>query len=67
MLKTLKLAQLITVLSSAFGQPPGRHLWMVLKGKVGSWTEYFEGARLDEFNKWIEDNLRGTDITIPFK
>ena len=40
---------------------------MVLKGKVGNWTEYFEGARLDEFNKWIDDNLRGTDITIPFK
>ena len=37
------------------------------KGKVGNWTEYFEGGKLDEFNKWIEDNLKGTDITIPFK
>ena len=37
------------------------------KGKVGNWTEYFEGGKLDEFNKWIENNLKGTDITIPFK
>ena len=37
------------------------------KGTVGNWTEYFEGGKLDEFNKWIEDNLKGTDITIPFK
>ena len=37
------------------------------KGKVGNWTEYFEGAKLDEFNGWIEDNLKGTDIAIPFK
>ena len=36
------------------------------KGKVGNWTEYFEGDKLEEFNKWIEENLDGTDITIPF-
>ena len=37
------------------------------KGKVGNWTEYLEGEKLEEFNKWIEENLKGTDITIPFK
>ena len=37
------------------------------KGKVGNWTEYFGGDKLEEFNKWIEGNLDGTDITIPFK
>ena len=37
------------------------------KGKVGNWTEYFEGKKLEEFNKWIEENLKGTGISIPFK
>ena len=36
------------------------------KGKVGNWTEYLEGEKLEQYNKWIEENLKGTDITIPF-
>ena len=36
------------------------------KGEVGNWTEYFQGKKLEEFNKWVEENLRDTDIVIPF-
>ena len=35
------------------------------KGEVGGWSEYFKGKQLEAFNKWIEDNLAGTDITLP--
>ena len=36
------------------------------KGEVGGWTEYFkEGEQLKAFEKWIGDNLAGTDITLP--
>ena len=35
------------------------------KGQVGGWTEYFKGERLGAFEKWIGDNLAGTDITLP--
>ena len=35
------------------------------KGQVGGWTEYFKGEQLEAFEKWIEDNLSGTDITLP--
>ena len=35
------------------------------KGKVGGWSEYFRGEQLEAFEKWIEDNLAGTDITLP--
>ena len=34
------------------------------KGKVGNWAEYFHGERLNEFNKWIDENLEGTDIQL---
>ena len=35
------------------------------KGKVGGWAEYFHGERLEEFNKWIDENLEGSDIELP--
>ena len=35
------------------------------KGEIGNWSEYFHGKRLEDFNKWIDDNLRGIDITLP--
>ena len=35
------------------------------KGKVGNWTEYFHGERLEEFNQWIDENVEGTDIELP--
>ena len=36
------------------------------KGEVGGWTEYFKGGeQLEAFEKWIRDNLAGTDITLP--
>ncbi len=36
------------------------------KGAVGNWKEYFQGERLEEFNKWIEENLKGSDIKFTF-
>ena len=35
------------------------------KGVIGNWSEYFHGKQLEDFNKWIEDNLKGTDIKLP--
>ena len=36
------------------------------KGEVGGWMEYFkEGEQLEAFEKWVGDNLAGTDITLP--
>ena len=37
------------------------------KGKVGDWKNYFQGEKLDEWNKWIEESLKGTDIKISFE
>ena len=35
------------------------------KGKVGGWADYFHGEKLEEFNKWMDKNMEGTDITLP--
>ena len=35
------------------------------KGKVGNWAEYFHGEKLEEFNKWIDENMQGTNIELP--
>lgn len=37
------------------------------KGKVGDWKNHFTGDSLDKWNKWIEDNLKGTDIVMQFE
>ena len=37
------------------------------KGKVGGWKDYFKGDRLQEWNKWIDENLSGTDIKLSFE
>ncbi len=36
------------------------------KGIIGNWKEYFQGDRLEEFNSWIQENLKGTDIKMTF-
>jgi hypothetical protein len=28
--------------------------------------EYFAGENLETWNKWVEDNMRGTDIKMAF-
>lgn len=35
------------------------------KGQIGSYAEYFDGEKLAEWNRWIEENLEGTDINLP--
>ena len=37
------------------------------KGKVGDWKNYFQGEKLDEWNKWIEGNLKDTGIHMSFE
>ena len=52
-------------------QAPPQHKEMAgkhfRKGKVGDWKNYFQGEKLDEWNNWIEENLKGTDIKISFE
>ena len=36
------------------------------KGAIGNWKEFFQGERLEEFNKWIEENLKDSDIKMTF-
>jgi hypothetical protein len=36
------------------------------KGVIGNWKEYFAGENLETWNKWVEDNMRGTDIKMAF-
>ena len=48
----------------AMKEPTAKHF---RKGKVGDWKNYFEGEKLDEWNKWIEENLNGTGIQMSFE
>jgi len=48
----------------AMKEPTAKHF---RKGKVGDWKNYFEGEMLEGWNKWIEENLKDTDIKISFE
>ena len=37
------------------------------KGIVGDWKNYFEGEKLEEWDKWIEECLKGTGIQMAFE
>ncbi|CAH4037214.1 sulfotransferase 1C4-like [Pieris brassicae] len=37
----------------------------VRKGKTGGWREYFDEEMTAEADKWIEENLRDTDLRFP--
>lgn len=37
----------------------------VRKGKVGGWQEHFDEEMTRQADKWIQDNLKGTDILFP--
>jgi hypothetical protein len=36
------------------------------KGIIGNWKEYFAGENLETWNKWVQDNVKDTDIKIAF-
>ncbi len=38
----------------------------VRKGAVGEWKKYFNDEEDKKWNAWIENNLAGTDIKLPF-
>ncbi|RVE53186.1 hypothetical protein evm_002019 [Chilo suppressalis] len=35
------------------------------KGKAGGWREYFDEEMLQQAQRWMEHNLRDTDLTFP--
>ncbi len=37
------------------------------KGEVGNWKEFFEGDILKQWNAWIKENVKGTDINFKFE
>ena len=37
------------------------------KGKVGDWKNHMTEEKLKVWNKWIEDNTKGTDIKMNFE
>ena len=37
----------------------------IRKGKVGDWKNYFNEENNQVWDKWIAENLEGTDIVVP--
>ena len=37
----------------------------IRKGKIGDWKNYFNEDNSKVWDKWIADNLAGTDIVLP--
>lgn len=37
------------------------------KGIVGDWKNYFTGEKLQEWEDWIQENMKGTDIQMKFE
>lgn len=37
----------------------------IRKGKVGDWKNHFTAENVKIWDKWIADNLEGTDIVLP--
>ena len=37
----------------------------IRKGKVGDWKNYFNEENSKIWDRWISDNLSGTDILLP--
>ena len=37
------------------------------KGQVGDWKNYFEGETLNQWDEWIANNLRETDLEMTFE
>ncbi len=36
------------------------------KGLVGDWKNYFSGEKLEEWDKWIQQQLEGTSLKIAY-
>ena len=56
------------VVSEAFQKPGEEENFMVKffrKGAVGDWKNYFHGENLKLWDRWIQENLQGTDIVLP--
>ena len=47
-----------------FGENP-EYKKLIRKGQVGDWKNYFNEENNKIWNKWICDNLEGTDISFP--
>ncbi|KAL0894133.1 hypothetical protein ABMA27_014170 [Loxostege sticticalis] len=39
----------------------------IRKGKAGGWRDYFDEKMAAQAQRWIDDNLRGTDLRLPQK
>lgn len=37
----------------------------IRKGEIGGWRNYFKDGLNEEADKWIAENLKGTDIKFP--
>ena len=37
------------------------------KGTVGDWKNYFTGEKKEEWDEWIAEQLKGTDIDMSFE
>ena len=37
------------------------------KGEVGDWKNHLAGNDLEEWDSWIEANIKGTDIKLKFE
>ena len=48
----------------AMGGDPGMKKF-IRKGQVGDWKNYFNEENSKIWDKWIADNLSGTDIVLP--
>ena len=51
------------VITEGFGDPTMRKF--IRKGKVGDWKNYFNEENNKLWDKWIAENLDGTDIKLP--
>ena len=52
------------ILTEGFGGDPMMRK-LIRKGQVGQWKNYFTEENIEKWDKWITDNLDGTDIKLP--
>ena len=52
------------IITEGFGGDPAMKKF-IRKGKVGDWKNYFNEENGKVWDKWIADNLAGTDIVLP--
>ena len=52
------------ILTEGFGGDPMMRK-LIRKGQVGQWKNYFTEENIAKWDKWIAENLDGTDIKLP--